>query len=187
MILTYFGDGCFRFQSGERTLLVDPTNNRLKADLTLRTLVPTSVGAAIAGEIVYPGEYESEGMEITGLGVQEESTAKFLKTVYLVRWEDMSFGFLGHIARMPDAELLEAISGCDVLVVPFDGAHFLSVADAAKIAKQVDPHVVVPSFAQKPAELLKVLGQNAREEDKFVFKKKDIAGERGRVVLLKAI
>jgi len=183
MVLTYFGDGCVRFQSGERSLLVDPTNNRLKADVTIRTLVPISVAAAPEGEVLYPGEYEMGGMEITGWDLTGESTAKFLKSIFLVRWEDITIGILGHAAQVPDASLLEGVAGCDVLVLPV-GEHFLSVTDAAKIAKQIEPHIIIPTFAQKPAEFLKAMGQKANEEEKFVFKKKDLITERERVVLL---
>lgn len=185
MVLTYFGDGCVRFQSGERSLLVDPVNNRLKADATIRTLVPSSVSAAPEGEVLYPGEYEVGGMEITGWGVNEESTAKFLKSIFLVRWEEITIGLLGHVAQVPDASLLEGVGGCDVLVLPV-GEHFLSVTDAAKIAKQIEPHIIVPTFIKKPAEFLKTMGQKADEEEKFVFKKKDIMAERERIIVLKA-
>ena len=39
MVINYFGNGCFRLQSGETSVLVNPDNNRLKADVTLKTLV----------------------------------------------------------------------------------------------------------------------------------------------------
>lgn len=43
MVITFFGNGSFRLQSGDTTLLLDPDNNRLKADVTLRTLAgPTT-------------------------------------------------------------------------------------------------------------------------------------------------
>jgi hypothetical protein len=33
MVVNYFGNGCFRLQSGETSILLDPENNRLKADI----------------------------------------------------------------------------------------------------------------------------------------------------------
>jgi hypothetical protein len=57
---------------------------------------------------------------------------------------------------------------------------------AAKIAKQLEARVVIPSFYKDPAEFLKATGKKGEEMDKFVFKQKDIVADRGRVVVLKA-
>ena len=46
MVINYFGNGCFRLQSGETSVLVNPENNRLKADVTLKTLTATEVDAS---------------------------------------------------------------------------------------------------------------------------------------------
>ena len=73
MVITYFGNGSFRLQSGETTLLLNPDNNRLKADVTLRTLAGTATDELLSHAsdegmtISFPGEYESRGIEITGL------------------------------------------------------------------------------------------------------------------------
>ena len=72
MIVNYFGDGCFRLQSGELSLLVNPTNNRLKADVVLKTLAAPD-GVPLSGaEIAFPGEYEIKGIEIHGLPMEKE-------------------------------------------------------------------------------------------------------------------
>ena len=42
MVITYYGNGAFRLQSGDTVLLLNPENNRLKADVTLRTLAGTT-------------------------------------------------------------------------------------------------------------------------------------------------
>src|SRR3989344_9257435 len=70
MIITYFGGGSFRVQSGETSLLVDSENNRLKADMSLRTTAP--VDARISDEasnISLPGEYEVKGIEVKGIAI----------------------------------------------------------------------------------------------------------------------
>ena len=171
-------------------MLVNPENNRLKADVTLRTLAdaadPLSAGTG-GGEdavIAFPGEYEIKGIEIAGFPVAAESTEKFVKTAYAVRWEDMKFVFLGHLSRPMDATLMEEFSDPDLLVLPASGGHFLEPDVAAKIAKQLEARVVVPSFTKDPAAFLKALGKTASKAEKFVFKQKDIAGDKGRPVVL---
>src|ERR1700722_13202672 len=130
MIITYFGNDCFRLQSGETSLLIDSESNRLKADVVLKTLTPTATSEALeldasATSISFPGEYEAKGMEIIGFPVTGESTEKFLKTVYMVTWEEMKFVFLGHLSRPLDASLMEEFSEPDVLFLPIGGGHFL--------------------------------------------------------------
>ena len=81
-------------------------------------------------EIVLPGEYESKSIEIRGFGLLGDSTDKYLKTAYLVLWEDMRFVFLGHAASFPSDDIMEELAEPDVLFVPV-GDHFFSGEDAA--------------------------------------------------------
>jgi L-ascorbate metabolism protein UlaG (beta-lactamase superfamily) len=188
MIVNYFGKNCFRLQSGETSLLIDPDNNRLKADATLKTLVAAAPGALVeeAAESVisFPGEYEVKGMEIMGFGISGESTEKFLKTAYVVHWEEMKFVFLGYLSHPVDATLMEEFADPDVLFLPIDGGHFLEPEIAAKIAKQLEARIIIPSFAKSADAFLKALGKKADPVEKFVFKQKDIATEKGKPIVL---
>ena len=189
MVINYFGNGCFRLQSGETSVLLDSDNNRLKADLSLKTLASTDAVAAAGDDgtaISFPGEYEVKEIEIVGYQIVGESTEKFLKTAYVLRWEDMKFVFLGHLSRPIDATLMEEFSEPDILFLPVGGGHFLEPDVAAKIAKQLEARIVIPSFYKTPAEFLKAFGKKREELDKFVFKKKDIETDKGRAVILKA-
>jgi L-ascorbate metabolism protein UlaG (beta-lactamase superfamily) len=190
MVINYFGNGCFRLQSGDTSVLVNPDNNRLKADVTLKTLA--AAGAEVVAEpseevvISFAGEYEEKEIEILGFPITEESTDKFLKTAYAVLWEGMKFVFLGHLSKPVDATLMEEFSEPDILFLPVGGGHFLEPEVAAKIAKQLEARIVIPSFYKDPGEFLKAFGKKGEEMDKFVFKQKDIATDSGRVVILKA-
>jgi len=184
MVITYYGEGCFRLQSGETSLLVDPSTNRLKADLVLQTLAPAE-GEMEAEKISFAGEYESKGIEVQGVEVSEESTPKFVKTVFGVKFEDIQFLFLGHLSKIPDAKLFERLGEPDVVFIPVGSEHFLSPEDAAKLVRQFEPSIIVPSFYKDPDKFLKLLGQKGESEEKIVFKKKDLTGNQ-RVVVLKA-
>jgi L-ascorbate metabolism protein UlaG (beta-lactamase superfamily) len=191
MVINYFGNGCFRLQSGDTSVLVDPENNRLKADVTLKTLTATEIDPAVMesaeGTVIsFAGEYESKEIEILGFGVPEESTEKFLKTTYVVLWEDMKFVFLGHLSKPVDATLMEEFSEPDVLFLPVGGGHFLEPEVAAKIGKQLEAKIIIPSFYKDPADFLKALGKKEEEMEKFVFKQKDIIADKGRAIILKA-
>jgi L-ascorbate metabolism protein UlaG (beta-lactamase superfamily) len=188
MVLTYFGNGCFRLQSGDTSILVNPESNRLKADVTLKTLVaaedPLAEDGDAANMIAFPGEYEIKGIEVIGFPIVTESTEKFVKTAYAVYWEDMKFVFLGHLSKPMDAAMMEEFSEADVLVLPVGGGHFLEPEVAAKIVKQLEAKIVVPSFYKSPDDFLKALGKKAEKMEKFVFKQKDILADKGRPVVL---
>ena len=123
MVITYFGDGSYRFQSGETSFLVDSQNNRLKADVYLKTLAPPGELSPKEDEIIFPGEYETKGIEIKGVSLSKESTAKFLKTIYLVQFEGVKILLLGHASEIPDTKILEQLDDPDVVVVPVAAVH----------------------------------------------------------------
>lgn len=186
MIINYFGDGCFRVQNGETSLLLDSNNNRLKADVSVKTLTaPDIQGQPDPCEISFSGEYEIKGINIYGWSAAQESGDKFLKTVYLIKWEDMRLAFLGHLSEGLDENMLENVAEPDILILPMGGGHFLEPAAALKIAKQLEPAVVIPSFYKSAAEIAKAFGQKSDLQEKFVFKKKDLENENGKLVMLK--
>lgn len=190
MVINYFGGGSFKLQSGETSLLVDPDSNRFKADVTLRTLAPVEFKVqgedTPQSEITFPGEYEIKGVEILGTMVPEESGAKFLKTVYFVKWEGIKLVFLGHLSNPPSAAIVEKLDEPDVLFLPVGGGHFLAPEAAAKLVRQLEPSFVIPTLFKKLTDFLKAMGQKASPQEKLVFKKKDLDANKTKVVVLKA-
>ncbi len=186
MVINYFGEGCFRLQSGEFSLLVNPQNNRLKADVVLRTLTLPDA-EIVPDEIGFPGEYEMKGIEIQGRSLEGESSAKILKTVYSVLWEDMHFLFLGHLSQPLPAAFLEELDSPDVVFMPTGDEHFIEPEAAMKLVKQLAPKIVIPAYHKSAKALLTAAGVKAEEEDKLVFRRKDLGeGDKMRVVVLKA-
>jgi L-ascorbate metabolism protein UlaG (beta-lactamase superfamily) len=135
--------------------------------------------------IAFPGEYEIKGIEIAGFPIVGESTEKFLKTAYVVEWEEMKLVFLGHLSAPVDATLMEEFAEPDVLILPVGGGHFLEPNVAAKLAKQLEAKIIIPSFYRNEDDFLKALGKKAESAEKFVFKMKDIAGDKDKPVVLK--
>lgn len=188
MVVNYFGEGCFRLQSGETSLLLNPQNNRLKADVILRTLTLAEDAADVpVEEIRFAGEYEMKGVAIQGWPLKAESSAKFLKTIYRVFWEDMNFLFLGHEAKPLPSDLLEEIGEVDVVFVPAGDDHFLAPEDAAKLLKQINPKVVIPAYYKSPQAFLEAVNGEPEKMEKFVFRRKDLGdGGKRRTVVLEA-
>lgn len=184
MVINYYGEGCFRLQSGDLSLLVDSNNNRLKADVFLKTIIAPGTLPESVFEISFPGEYEVKGIEIFGWPVTQESTEKFIKTVYLVKWEGIKFAFFGHISEFPSPELLGGLDEPDILFVPIGGGHFLSADGAARLTKQLEPAMAIPSFYKDYKGFLKVLGQQGMVQEKLVFKRKDLEPEKMKAMVL---
>jgi len=197
MVINWYGEGCFKIQSGQVTILTDPfesatglTPPRFHADITLKTLAdyPLPYNHAEAPMILGPGEYEVKGVEISGWPINEEQATRdkgqeFLKTVYLVKVEDMNLGFLGHLREMPEAAIIEELGEVDLLFVPAGGAPFISQEAAAKLIKQISPKMVMASFFKIPGlnrksddskEFLKELGQKSEPQEKLTIKKKEL-------------
>ncbi len=186
MVITYLGEGCFRLQSGETSLLVDPAGNRLKADVTLRTTINPQEILTGSDLVAFAGEYEIKGIEIEGIEVSEESTAKLVKTAYKVTWEDITIGILGSISNPPETKILEKLGEPDVLILPVEEDHFLEPEAAGTLTRQFEPAVVIPSaYSKKSLEAFaKTLGQPATVEDRFTFKKKDLAPNAMKLIVL---
>jgi len=206
MVINWYGEGCFKIQSGQVTILTDPfdsstglTPPRFKTDITIKTAVeyPLPHNRSETPTVLGPGEYEIKGVEISGWPINGESKIKdqksrILKTVYLVKVEDLNLGFLGHISSPPEATIVEELGDVDLLFVPAGGAPYITEEAAAKLIKQIGPKIVVASFFRVPGlkskvgdvkEFLKELGQKAEPQEKLTIKKKDLPSSTQVAVL----
>ncbi len=195
MVISWYGEGCFRIQSGERSILLDVpdkssglTAPRGKYDALIKTLTPWPFdfaqteegGASIHGA----GEYDVSGIGIKGFELSQESSSHFFKTVYVITWEDISIGILGHLSGDIPPQILESLEEVDVLIGPGGGAPFISSEGMARLIKQITPKIFIPSFYKIPGLkreagpvkplLEQVNGGEIEPQEKFVFKKKDV-------------
>ena len=199
MVITFYGEGCFKIQSGDFVVLTDPfdaqtglTPPRFKADIVLKTLTSFPIANSPINQltnypIIGPGEYNIKDINIFGFGLTKESTENFLKTAYLVKAEGMNLCFLGHLSETPEPTVLEHLEEIDVLFVPAGGAPFIEQKSLVKLVKQIEPKIVVPSFYKIPqlkrkADDLKIFLEefNHKEKiepkEKLTIKKKDLEG-----------
>lgn len=175
MVINWYGQGCFKIQSGELALLIDPfstkggfasggensvglTPPRFKADITVKTFssypLPYHHQSSPA-EIVGPGEYEIRGVAITGWPINhgksaEAKSEKFLQSVYSIEMEEINIGVLGALKELPDASILEELGQADFLIIPAGGSPYIRQEQAAKLIKQINPKIVLASFFKVP-------------------------------------
>ncbi len=208
MTISYHGEGCFKIQSGETTILTDVFSSesglvppRFKTDIILKTLTAFSatdqkINQLTGQLIIGPGEYNVKNIDISGLNLAGESTDKFFKTVYSVKAENVNLCFLGHISKLPESEVTEHLEEVDILFVPAGGVPFIEQKSAVKLIKQIEPKIVIPSFykmpgLKRPAADLKIFLDEinhgkAEPKEKLTVKKKDLAEiKKTQVTVLK--
>ena len=114
----------------------------------------------------------------------------------MVVWDDITIGLLGHVSSPVPPASLEHFEEIDVLVTPAGGDPFIDQKELIKLVKQLNPKIYIPSFykinglKRKSADAKEVLealnGGSEKPEEKFVFKKKDLAEiKKTKVVTLK--
>lgn len=210
MVINWYGEGCFKIQTGGLTIVTDPfdssiglTPPRGKSDIVIKTLMPavdpeTSKPVAREAEseekiISGPGEYEVKGVVINGWRLTKDSNESYLKSVFVVETEELRLGFLGHISEFSDQEIIEELENIDILFIPAGGKPFLEQEAAGKLIRQINPKAVVCSFFETPglkrkaddiAAFLKDNGYKAEEQEKFTIKKKELT-DKLQVVVLK--
>jgi len=213
MVITWYGQSCFKIQSGDLVIVVDPfskdiglTPPRFRADIALVTHAHHDHNNldSVSGEpftITAPGEYEVKGAYIHGIETfhdNKKGKERGLNTIYMIEVEGIRLLHMGDYGEDSDkdARFLEEAGEVDILLVPVGGTYTIDGESAARLTKDVEPRFVIPmhykisglkiSLADN-SQFLKEMGvKNAEPQEKFTIKKKDITEEeKTEVVALK--
>ncbi len=204
MIINWYGEGCFKIQTGGITLLSDPfesatglTPARGKNEIVLKTLTswPTK-NEELEGQIIRgAGEYEIQKVLVSGFSLPAESADSFFKTAYKVIAEDITLGFLGHLSEGLSPEAVEKLKDSDILFLPAGGKPFIGAEAAAKLVKQLNPKIIVASFFKTPGlkrtssdwkDFSDELDLKPEVLEKLTVRKKEITEQKGKkLVVLK--
>ncbi len=179
MVITYHGDNYFKIQLSGLTILVDPTNGRSfrGADLILNTLKPSPVPPPTDETgcfwVDHQGEYEIKGVGVRSWSSGNEKGKE--KTIYRITFDGISLLVLGHLTKEPDKEIQEYLSGADIVIIPAGGKPFISQSAAAKLMRQIEPSIVIPSLFKDPKDFLREFNQpKCAFEEKLVIRSKDL-------------
>jgi L-ascorbate metabolism protein UlaG (beta-lactamase superfamily) len=207
MVINWYGENCFKVASGNLTLAIDQFGSgtglsapRFNADIALYTDTPLSdIDFKNTKEdtqtIIGPGEYEVKGIQVNGHHARGEKDRETLKTIFAVNMEGMRLAILGHISTPPEAEELEDLGDVDILFIPAGGSPYLKPEDAAKVIKQIDPKIVIPTLfkveglTRKAGDVkefvhaLDIAKNGTSAQDKLTLKKKDLP-EKMEVAIL---
>lgn len=214
MVISWYGQSCFRVQSGERTLIFDPfaktiglTPPALQADIVLVTHNhPDHANIhAIKGEyflINGSGEYEVKGVKVLGIDSfhdDEQGAKRGFNTIYRVELESLRLLHLGDIGQPAlDNGQVEEIDEVDIVMVPVGGVFTTNAKQAVDIIKQIEPKIIIPMHYLLPQltiqeldgvdKFLEEIGEEGiTPQEKLTIKQKDLPTEEEntRVVVLK--
>jgi L-ascorbate metabolism protein UlaG (beta-lactamase superfamily) len=161
MTINWYGEGCFKIVENGVTITTDPVESftglsapRFQTDVILRTMMnplsleddkPIARNEGEAVVIAGPGEYEVKGIQITGWPLVKSSTADVLRSIFKIKTDDISVGLLGHLSAFNDPEILEELGDVDILIIPGGGEPYIKQSDAAKLIRQIEPRMPIPS------------------------------------------
>lgn len=184
MHISWYGQSCFKLQTKDATIIIDPFDRgmvgleppRSKADVVVFThkhadhASPEAFQAGHASAehkgaaftIAGPGEYEVRGVHFYGFAVpHDDKDGKMLgfSSAFLIEVEDMKLLHLGDLgAKNLTNEQIEELGDVDILLVPVGGTYTLDAEDAEKLVRQIEPKVVVPMHYAVPKLKLKLDG-----------------------------
>lgn len=202
MTITWLGMSCFKIQTKNATLIIDPYSDKCglkmaknKVDIALVTNVnndcanntPRLIGDNFL--IDGPGEYEKNQVFIQGLTAGAKEQAQ--DTIYYIEAEEISLGHLGALNHALSNAQLETMEGVDILFLPLTS---LDAEKRSKIISQIEPRVIIPMEYKIPKtkpkletvdKFLKEMGvKEKKAEDKYKVVKKELPADETKVIVL---
>jgi len=170
MDIQYFGYSCFRLKGKEVVLTTDPISPeagiklpKISSDIiTVSHDHPDHNGTKQIIEAIVrpqpfiidgPGEYEVSGVSITGIPSFHDSVSgkKYGRnTIFVIIMDGMRMVHLGDIGQELTDQQVEEINGVDILFIPVGGTFTLDSKQAAGIANQVEPRIIIPMHYKLP-------------------------------------
>lgn len=214
MNIQYYGDFCFKISTkpaGRATediiIWTDPMQkgSGLRSPQGQVDIVFLSHGKkeetldTLKEEVVVldaPGEYAVKGVSALGFLTYcdgSEGVERGQNTVFVFESEDIHIGYLGSLGHDVSAEILDKLSGVDILFVPVGGLDTLDVKIAAELVRKIEPKIVIPMHYKIPGLTLDLQTEKAfcdavgncpsQKVAKLNIKKKDIDEKKAEIVL----
>lgn len=205
MILTWFGQSCFKIQDKQGsegiTLVTDPFDKSLglkvpnfEADIITVSHAHSDHNnvKALRGNpyiINCAGEYDVKGVSIQGVSSyhdEKEGKERGENIIYRLLVDSISIVHLGDIGHILDNKQLEILSGADILLIPVGGKYTLNAKKAVEVISQIEPRIAIPMHYKIKNlkvdldgvdKFTKELGIVPKTEEKLKISKKDLPQE----------
>ncbi|MBP8590848.1 MBL fold metallo-hydrolase [Candidatus Shapirobacteria bacterium] len=165
MEIWYLGHSCFRLRARNGVIVTDPHDPqigfkmpRVSADIVTisHDHFDHNRSDLVEGSpkvLRWPGEYEIKEIFITGLPSyhdKQRGQERGENVIFLFETEKIKICHLGDLGEKPTARVLETIHSADILFLPVGGTFTLSPQEAASLAKELEPKIVIPMHYQVP-------------------------------------
>lgn len=193
MVINFLKSGGLKCQASGFSLLIDPEVRRLtegeseeQTKLILKTEATLPLHFPFSQEVIAtPGEYEVGGLKVKGVSIEKERDRSQLRTVYLVKMDEVNLCFVGGLRSELSDEVLDRLEEVNILFLPV-GAPYLSPKSAAALIRQLEPAFVVVTHDKDLSQLAREFGQKPIAQDKLTVRNKDLEAENKKIVWLTA-
>ncbi|MBI2624558.1 MBL fold metallo-hydrolase [Candidatus Parcubacteria bacterium] len=209
MVITWYGQSCFRIQSSETVLVIDPFSKEIglvpprgRADAVLVSHhhFDHNNVSSLEGEPAVldgPGEYEVKEVAVRGILADHDEVGGAERgkvTIFTLELEDIRLCHLSDLGQKRLTETqVEAIGEVDILLVPVGGVYTIGGREAALVVNQIEPRIVIPmhyllpglTINLEPADaFFKEMGIAVEAMPKLTLKKKDLPTGETKIVQL---
>ncbi|TSC90909.1 MAG: Zn-dependent hydrolase [Parcubacteria group bacterium Licking1014_17] len=212
MIITWFGQSCFRLAGKDANVLIDPFSKeiglkppRINDQIVLKThdhIDHNNLEGAGPETFVIggPGEYEKLGVSVTGIESyhdNEKGAKRGSNTIYMIHMDEMMLCHLGDIGQKQfTQEQLDAINWADIdiLFVPVGGTYTVNAAEAVELVKEIEPKIIIPMHYKIPGlsielddvkKFTKEIGIKPEEVDVLKINVKQLPQEETKLIVFK--
>lgn len=211
MVITWYGQSCFKIQSGETVIFTDPFSKEIgltppRAQANIVTVSHHHSDhnniESLSGDpliIKGPGEYETKGVDIRGIFSfhdNQEGKERGVNTIYIIEMEGIRICHLGDLGQKKlNEEQMEKMGEIDILMVPVGGEVVVNGEDASAIISQIEPRIVIPMHYKVQGlvfkfdgveDFLKEIGAEKKQPvEKLTLKKKDLPEGEMEIVVMK--
>jgi len=158
MEITWYGRACFRLKGRDATVITDPSPPSTgfvagKHDVDLLTISHSHadhsyVRSITAGlTLTRPGEYEFHDLLVNSIRSfhdAERGAQRGENIIFAFEIDGVHIAHLGDLGHLLTEEQLAELGPIDVLLVPAGGNFTLTPAEAAEVAAQISPKIVIP-------------------------------------------
>lgn len=167
MVIQWYGQSCFKMQSGDVVLLIDPFDKKIgltpprgKTDIVLSTHShidhASTEGFEESFVVDTPGEYEIKGVAVKGVPSFHgdlKGSVSGPNTIYTLEIDGIKVCHLGDLGQKElSPDQIDAVGDVDILMAPIGGEYALegekmSTLDfegIKKVINQIEPRMVIP-------------------------------------------
>lgn len=175
-----FASGETKFKATQASVVVQSHNGKDTNNLGAVSAEHEEGGKDVF-VVSHAGEYEVQGVFVTGINAPKKDGTPH--AVYRFDAEGMKIGFLGALDRTLTTAEVESLGPIDILIVPAD-KDVLPAAQAAEIVGQVEPRIVIPSYADGGSadNLKRELGCQTESVGKFKITRAGLPEEDMKMV-----